>query len=77
MKKEGVKGPYQYRPCIDCGQPARHTQRSKGRCRACDNAHREAPHGTETRYKRCRCALCRTAANAARKRRRHERAADV
>lgn len=37
------------------------------------NAAREAPHGTESRYKRCRCEECRAAAAAAKQKRREAR----
>lgn len=45
-------------------------------CQACRNVEISAPHGSETRYRGkngapCRCDLCRAAASAARKERRH------
>lgn len=72
MKKDGVANPYQYDPCIDCGKPARRYEGSKGRCRDCNDIHRAAQHGTESRYmKGCRCPRCMRASAAARRHRRH------
>ncbi len=64
--------------CIDCGAPVwgRFPSRvGNGRCRACDVERRTTSldelHGTETGYSRgCKCAECRAAASAARRRRR-------
>jgi hypothetical protein len=41
-------------------------------CRSCYDLSREALHGTESRYARCHCGLCRAAAARARKRQRRQ-----
>jgi hypothetical protein len=61
------QGGYRQDACPTCGKPKRVIARQ---CRGCENAEREAPHGTESRYQRCWCDECRQAASDARRRRR-------
>lgn len=56
-------------PCSSCGRP-RTPDAKTGLCATCLRAARVAEHGTEGRYKTCRCDECRAAAAAARRRRR-------
>lgn len=71
MRKSGVINPYQYDPCVDCGEPARRYPGSRGRCRPCDDKRRAYKHGTESGYKAgCKCEPCRVAASQGRARRR-------
>lgn len=60
-------GPYRKDPCPLCGQP-KHFRAVL--CRDCRYALETAPHGTESRYKDCRCDICREAAAVGRQRRR-------
>jgi len=72
MKKDGVTNPYQYDPCIDCGKPARRYLGGKGRCRDCNDIHRAAAHGTDSKYMSgCKCRRCKKAHADARRLRRH------
>lgn len=65
--RERKIGGYSQNPCPACGKPK---WVLSALCRECMNAAREAPHGTEVRYKRCGCDECRQASAAARRRRR-------
>lgn len=67
LRARGI-GPYRTDPCPECGNPKTPVS---ARCRDCENAEREAPHGTESRYSRCGCEECRAAAAEARRERRH------
>ena len=66
-KATGTAG-YKRDRCPDCGcmKYARYE-----RCQACEHARRRPPHGTESRYRTCRCDACRKAAADARRARRH------
>jgi hypothetical protein len=55
--------------CARCGAPTS-SKYTVTHCRACRFDLVEAAHGTEARYKRCRCDECRAASSAARRRRR-------
>jgi hypothetical protein len=60
------------RECSECSAPIwrRGRKETTGLCLTCSSkSRRTAEHGTEARYKRCRCDLCRAAAAAARRRR--------
>ena len=63
--REKVKG-----ICPECGGAISNRYAAK-LCLSCYSKSVEAPHGTETRYARCRCDLCREASNAARRQRRY------
>jgi len=67
--RERGTGPYKHDRCPRCGWPKYAVAKL---CRECRDAKREAPHGTEARYKRCHCDACRAAAAAGRRKRRHE-----
>lgn len=55
--------------CARCGGPTV-SKYEATHCRSCRDAIVEAQHGTEARYRRCRCDECRSAAATARRRRR-------
>lgn len=56
--------------CSRCGGPTGSRFDGSLHCQACDNLLREAPHGSESRARRCHCEICRAGAAAARRERR-------
>lgn len=65
--REGGRGSYKKDPCPLCGQPKSLVSTY---CQACYYDLVASTHGTESRYKDCRCDLCREASRVARQRRR-------